>query len=355
MEKRVETSEDQEIKVLLAIEEDLGHRMKEAVPGGGWKDGPLWLNPRIDYVFKRIFGSDDPKTGGLALRGLLSTVLGVAEERVTGLKVRSGDIPGASAGDKTIRLDLFVQLADGMKVNIEMQRQGAILELQVKRILFYLCKLYTTDVPIGFDYEDLTPVVAVMFTDRIYFPGDEEAVHAFRFATGAGELTDVLEVRIVEMGKARMLGSPSPDDRLGMWLQFLEFGERKEVSNMLSQKNPAIAQAVERLTEMSKDENEWMIAFERDKAQAWDAMNRYARKEHLRKASAQAEAEGMAKGLAEGLAEAKAECALRLLGLGLDDVTISEGTGLSVEEVVRIRSEKDQKSEGPTAVPLKDN
>jgi predicted transposase/invertase (TIGR01784 family) len=172
-------------------------------------------------------------------------------------------------------------------------------------------------------------------------------------------LTDVLEVRIVEMGKAHMPGSPSSDDRLGMWLQFLEFGERKEVTNMLAQKDPAISQAVERLEEMSKDENEWVIAFERDKAQAWDAMNRYARKEHLRKASALAAAEGMAKGMAEGLVEglveAKLECAQRLLGLGLDNATVSAGTGLSVEEVERVRIEGFRKSEDSPVVTSKDD
>jgi len=33
------------------------------------------LSPRIDYVFKRIFGSDDPEISGVALRGLLAAVL----------------------------------------------------------------------------------------------------------------------------------------------------------------------------------------------------------------------------------------------------------------------------------------
>jgi predicted transposase/invertase (TIGR01784 family) len=114
---------------------------------------------------------------------------------------------------------------------------------------------------------------------------------------------------------------------------------------------------------MSKDENEWVIAFERDKAQAWDAMNRYARKEHLRKASALAAAEGMAKGMAEGLVEGKAEglvegkleCAQRLLGLGLDNATVSAGTGLSVEEVERVRIEGFRKSEDSSVVTSKDD
>ena len=55
-----------------------------------------------------------------------------------------------------------------------------------------------------------------------------------------------------------------------------------------------------------------------------------------RAAAAKGMAKGMTKGRAEGRAEGKSEVALRFLKMGLSAEQISEGTGLSQEEIAQL-------------------
>ncbi len=306
------------------------------------RDPSKLLNPRVDYVFKHIFGSDDSKSGSEALRSLLSAVMEMPPERVEGLKIRNSEFPGDSRGGKCIRLDLLVQLTDGMKINVEMQVEGLALDRQMKRVLFYLCRLFTAGRQAGLDYDDLRPTVSIVFTERIHHPDDAEAVHVYRMRGMGEELTDALEVRIVEMKKANLEKGLTTDDPLAGWLCFLEFGEGKEVARMLAEKGPGFAQAFSRLDELSFEDDEWVVAFEREKALLWEAMNRHYYEHHmeeeLAKAAARAE-KAVAEATAEGRSEERVETIRRLLALGLETAVVAEGTGSTSEEVERIRNE----------------
>jgi predicted transposase/invertase (TIGR01784 family) len=332
------------------------------------RDPQMLLNPRVDYVFKRIFGADDSESGSEALRSLLSSVMDIPSDRVEGLMIRNSEVSAVSEGGKCIRLDLLVLLADGTRINVEMQVEGLALENQMKRIMFYLCRLYSTGMQAGQDYNALCPTVSIVFTDRIYYADDAEAVHVHRLrrcgaevqapsglASRSEDLTDALEVRIVEMKKARIDAGLSSDDSLARWLCFFEYGEKKEVAKMLAEKDTAVAQAVRRLEEMSILDDEWVVAFEREKAILWEAMNRHYMEHHTeeelakaaakaKKAIAEAGAEGKAEGRAEGKAEGKAEAidemVRRFIALGLDMAVVAEVTGSTMEEVEKIKAER---------------
>ena len=123
----------------------------------------------------------------------------------------------------------------------------------------------------------------------------------------AEELTDALEVRIVELRKCVLPDDDSTDSPLMLWLGFLQFANRKGVSDMLERKDPALAQAVHRLREISKDEKERIRAFEREKDLLWDAMNRYNKEQQAKRIEAKALARGIEVGKAEGIEVGKAE------------------------------------------------
>ena len=127
------------------------------------------------------------------------------------------------------------------------------------------------------------------------------------------------------MGKCRNQDDPSNDDRLMSWLRFFRYGDSKEVSAMLAKKDPAFAQAVDRLTEISQDERERIQAYEREKALLWDAMNRY-NKEQQSKLIAE-----------KAMAEANRRTAIRLLRRGYPVEEVAADTDLPVDEVERIR------------------
>jgi predicted transposase/invertase (TIGR01784 family) len=208
-----------------------------------------------------------------------------------------------------------------------MQMQGLGLEMQARRICYYLCRLYTMEVPAGSEYANLHPAVSIVFTDRILFPNEPKALRTFRFRPTDGvpvDLTDALELRIVEMGKCRDQDDPANDDRLMSWLRFFRYGDSREVSTMLAKKDPAFAQAVDRLTEISQDERERIQAYEREKALLWDAMNRYNKEQQAREIAEAART------------EERRIIVQNLLDCGVNAETIATATGLPVEEVERL-------------------
>ena len=326
------------------LQEDLERAFYGDVVPTDPHDTSQLLSPRIDYVFKRIFGSDDKGHDGLALRGLLAATLELPAEALIDLQIRNGELSGDAAGDKTIRLDLLVRLADGSRINIEMQMHGLGLETQARRICFYLCRLFTMEVPAGFAYENLRPAVSIVYTDGILFPGDPGALHVFRMRSlepSAEELTDALEVRIVELRKCILPDDDSTDDPLMLWLGFLQFANRKGVSDMLERKDPALAQAVHRLREISKDEKERIRAFEREKDLLWDAMNRYNKEQQAKRIEAKALARGIEEGIEVGKAEGHAEefrrIAHGLLKKGRSVQEVADVMDCPISEIERVR------------------
>jgi hypothetical protein len=111
---------------------------------------------------------------------------------------------------------------------------------------------------------------------------------------------------------------------------------------MLAEKDTAVAQAVRRLEEMSINDDEWVVAFEREKAILWEAMNRHYMEHHteeeLAKAAVKAK-KAIAEAEAEGRNETRIGTVRRLLALGVDAAVIAEGTQSTMEEVEKIRNE----------------
>ena len=107
------------------------------------------------------------ESGSEALRSLLSSVMEIPSERVEGLMIRNSEVSADSEGGKCIRLDLLVLLADGTRINVEMQVEGLALENQMKRIMFYLCRLYSTGMQAGQDYNTLCPTVSIGCGDAV--------------------------------------------------------------------------------------------------------------------------------------------------------------------------------------------
>ena len=164
-------------------------------------------------------------------------------------------------------------------------------------------------------------------------------------------MTDALEVRIVELRKCRAPDAVSTEDPLLRWQGFLQYANRKEVSDMLARKDPGLDQAVRKLREISQDEKERIRAFEREKDLLWDAMNRYNREQQAKRIEAKAlekgmaegrakgEAEGKAKGEAEGKAETERRIAIHLLKKGISVEEVAEALERQVSEIEDIRKE----------------
>lgn len=118
-------------------------------------------------------------------------------------------------------------------------------------------------------------------------------------------------------------------ENLNLWLEFFENPEVRIMSNENDEKNiketkEAIKKAQEKLEEISQNEHERYLAELREKY----IRDQFAVQEY-----------GYVKGKEEGREEVKIEVAKKLLEMGIDPETICATTGLSKEEIAKLKKE----------------
>lgn len=135
--------------------------------------------------------------------------------------------------------------------------------------------------------------------------------------------TDLLEVDLLELKKL-----PQADDGTNLWdwLRFIKTNSEEEME-MLAHENPEIEKAYDALQDLSNDEAI------RHKAQQREMylQNEMAINEERYE-------QGIKKGKEQGLKESKIEIAKNLLGINLPLEQISAATGLSVDEIKKLKS-----------------
>ena len=116
------------------------------------------LNPKIDYVFKRIFGYAGNED---ITKALLEAVLNAQISEIT---LECNPILEKDLyDDKVGILDIRAKLDGNTDCDIEMQ----IVDYKniEKRLLYYWSKLYIQGLKSGMDYEKLNKAIIVLFAD----------------------------------------------------------------------------------------------------------------------------------------------------------------------------------------------
>ena len=116
------------------------------------------LNPKLDYVFKRIFGS----VGNEKITK--SFLEAVTKEKITDLKLDCNPITEKDLyDDKLGILDIKAKLNNNINCNIELQLVDK--KNIEKRLLFYWSKMYTSSIKKGEDFEKLQKGIVVLISD----------------------------------------------------------------------------------------------------------------------------------------------------------------------------------------------
>ena len=218
------------------------------------------LDPKNDYVFKRIFG----RTGNEEItKQLLDTII---KEEINEITVDENPILEKDLlDDKLGIIDIHAKINKEIDVDIEMQivdKHNA-----EKRIMFYWSMLYTKQIKAGEDYTKLNKTIAVLIVDyelenlkKIPKSFTKWQIREEEYSTVI--LTDVLEICIIELPKAKR-NTIKTEQELKPWIAFLE--NPKEVVKMSKANAVAIEKAKEVLKEISEDEHERYLAFLRQK------------------------------------------------------------------------------------------
>lgn len=274
----------------------------------------LLLNPKIDFVFKKIFGSEEHPE---VLISFLNAVL-KQKNKIVEVEIKNSDIEKAYIEDKFSRLDVKAKTNNKEIINIEIQLKNEYNMIQ--RSLYYWSKLYEDQLNEGDRYDKLSRTICINILDFKYLKNNRfHNGYRLKEIETNEELTDLQEIHFIEIPKLKKLSTEGEVvDMLEGWVEFLRDPE-SEVVRKLEMTTKEIREAKDELYRLSRNEKERELYF-------------------LREKSLKDEISALANAREKGFLDAKIENAKNLLDV-LDDETIAHKIGLDLETVILLREE----------------
>ena len=282
-------------------------------------------------------------------------------------------------------LDLIVELNNKKTINIEMQ--SALHRGFLKRILLYWARLHSQSLNKGEDYSKVTPTYSLIFTKAPVLSQEiEEFTSSFSIKRDKKPfvlLNEDLKIVIVELSKLKRSSFDELIDLQEKWCYFLrESSALKEEERRLFLKDREMNKAMKHLEELSRDKELLYKALSRENSemayrldkQGWieeglkegmkkgeekgmkEGMKKGEEKgmkegmkkgeeKGLKKGMKKGEEEGMKKGEEKGLKKGEEKAVrkliLKMLREAVDKTFISKLTGLSEDEIIKLKSQED--------------
>jgi predicted transposase/invertase (TIGR01784 family) len=177
----------------------------------------VFINPKTDFAFKKIFGSKKSKD---ILISFLDALLYNATGTILDLEILDPYQAPRIKGIKDSYLDVKATITGNKTVIIEMQVLN-VLGFE-KWVLYNAAKAFSIQLGVGEDYTLLNPVIALTITDFEMFPDSPKVISRYRLKEHE-ELTDYgddIELVFVELPKFTKT-LPELDTLVDKWLYFL--------------------------------------------------------------------------------------------------------------------------------------
>ena len=287
----------------------------------------IFINPKIDFAFKKIFGSEDSKD---ILISFLNALIYEEKPVIQDLEILNPYLAPKIRGVKDTYLDIKARIKseDNSDRTVIIEMQVLNIEGFEKRILYNAAKSYSTQLASGQSYNLLNPVIALTITDFVMFPDLEKVMSRFVLKE-KDYLIDYpiydIELIFVELPKFKKQLSELKfiNDK---WLYFLtEARSLVQVPEIMAEV-PEIKKAfyIANQANLSLDELE-----DQEKSEIFIQDQRNVVKKALN--------QGIEQGIEQGKLETQLAIAQQLLDV-LDDAAISRTTGLSIEQIARLRN-----------------
>ncbi|MDR1444601.1 MAG: Rpn family recombination-promoting nuclease/putative transposase [Treponema sp.] len=274
----------------------------------------LRLNPLNDFLFLKVMGEPGDET---QLLGFLNAVLRrTGKDKIVSVEIlEHRTFTAEIIGDKASVLDLRAVLADGTKINIEVQLRN--LGNMDKRSLFYWSREYTQGIEAGQDYIELPNVVSINIVNFEFLPAGSfhTTFHLWEDSDRNILLTDALEVHFVDMVKFKVLQEKDiKNDPLHRWLTYFDKDSPPELVEEVVKMDTAIQKAQERTAMVASDKEALREIRLREMALSdWTSGVNHAKR--------------------EGGKEKALEIATNLKKMGISVDQITQATGLNVQQI----------------------
>ena len=272
------------------------------------------LDPKMDFVFKNIFGSE--KHPNILISFLNATLK--PKDLITEVEIKNTDLNKGYIEDKFSRLDVKATTSNNEIINIEIQLKNEYN--MIKRSLYYWSKLYSEQLNEGEDYSLLKRTICINILNFKYLKTRMfHSVYRMKEIHTNEELSDIQEIHFIEIPKLE--DGSDEKDMLVAWIEFLKNPESEKVRS-LEMSVDEIREAKDELIKMSNDDTQRELYEMRAKTlrDKISALN-------------EAERKGIKKGREEGEKNKAIEIAKSLIDLGLDKESIAKSTGLDLCEV----------------------
>jgi predicted transposase/invertase (TIGR01784 family) len=287
------------------------------------------LNPKVDFAFKKLFGSEENKD---ILISFINSILS-DEEQVKDIELRNPYNLANYKKDKMSILDIKAVDEKGIWYDIEMQLSDQVF--YEKRAFYYWAKVYSDQLEGGYDYDKLRKTISINILDFNYLDEkDFHNVYKVYNKDSKKELSSVFEMHFIELNKFKK-DFKDVKTTLDRWVAFLNRAyelEKDRVPEELAI-DEAVKKAVEKLDIMYLDKEE-RVLYEGELKRLRDY------NAEIMTAEIRGIEKGVKKGIQEGIKEGEKIKALEitknLLDV-LDNETIALKTGLTIEEIQKLR------------------
>jgi len=293
------------------------------------------INPRVDFAFKKLFGSEENKD---LLISLINSIIS-KEEQVVEVELKNPyNLADYRTGKMSI-LDIKAKSEQGRWFNVEMQiSEDYNFD---KRAIFYWAKLVTEQLSEGHMYKELKKTISINILDFNFIPDIEEMHNCYKImntATGKDDkLHDIFELHYVELKKFKK-SYKEINSVLDRWSSFLTKANKLDKNNIPDElkMDKNIVKAISAVDRMF-DEEERQVYEVRMQSLA-DLESKIVSAEE--QGMARGLEKGMEKGMEKGKEEAFKMIALNMLEMGADLGSIAKTTGLNENIIKQLMTEQ---------------
>ena len=290
------------------------------------------INPRVDFAFKKLFGSEENKD---LLISLINSIIS-EQEQIEEIELKTPyNLADYRAGKLSI-LDIKAKSIQGVWFNVEMQiSEDYNFD---KRAIYYWAKLVTEQLSEGMMFKELKKTISINIMDFNFIPNREEMHNCYKIintATGKDDkLHNIFELHYIELRKFKKTYQEI-NSVLDRWSSFLTKADKLNKNDIPEQLkiDKDIVKAISAVDRMF-DEEERAIYETRMQSLA-DVESKIASAEE--KGMEKGMKKGRQAGRQEGRQEAIKAIAIKMIAAGADVHTIIQTTGLlqaTIEQLI---------------------
>ncbi len=219
--------------------------------------GRIPYNMTNDYMFRAVFQSSNK-----ALRGLICSLLHLADSEVTSVEITNPILLGDSVDKKEFRLDIQLLLNSHTRIDLEMQIANRLN--WPNRSVMYLCRSYD-QLNRGQDYKDARPAVHIGLLDYTLFEDHPEFYAAYKLINIKNHrvYNDDLTLYVADLTRIDLATEEDKRYRIDSWARLMKASTWEEL-RMTASEDEALYEAAKALYYTCSDEEIRIRCLERE-------------------------------------------------------------------------------------------